>query len=127
MTVRLPCLLALAAALVVSAKERHFLYVAEPGIRNYVEYGGIGVLVFDMDSGYKFIKRIPTWTTPAGKEPENVKGIAASAKTGRIFVSTYARLAAIDLLTEKIVWDKAIEGGCDRMAVSPDGKLLYVP
>ena len=31
--------------------ERHFLYVAEPGIRNYVEYGGIGVLVFDMDAG----------------------------------------------------------------------------
>ena len=28
--------------------EHHFLYVAEPGIRNYVEYGGIGVIVYDM-------------------------------------------------------------------------------
>jgi DNA-binding beta-propeller fold protein YncE len=127
MTVRLPCLLALAAALVASAKERHFLYVAEPGIRNYVEYGGIGVLVFDMDNGYKFVKRIPTWTTPAGKEPENVKGIAASARTGKLYVSTLARVAAFDLVTGKMLWDKAIEGGCDRLAIAPDGKLLYVP
>ena len=27
------------------AQEKHFLYVAVPGIRNYVEYGGIGILV----------------------------------------------------------------------------------
>lgn len=27
--------------------EHHYLYVAEPGIRNYVEYGGVGVLVFE--------------------------------------------------------------------------------
>ena len=31
--------------------EHRFLYVAEPGIRNYVEHGGIGVLVFDIDNG----------------------------------------------------------------------------
>ena len=110
-----------------AAKERHLLYAASPGIRNYVEYGGVGVLVFDMDNGYKFVKRIPTWTTAPGKEPENVKGVAASAKTGRIYVSTLARIAAIDLVTEKIVWDKAFEGGCDRLAISPDGKILYVP
>src|SRR5579872_2710728 len=29
------------------------------------------------------------------EEPENVKGIAASAKTGRLFIGTYARLASI--------------------------------
>src|SRR5947208_983849 len=42
----LPCLLAAIAALIqpVSAKEKHLLYVAEPGIRNYVDYGGVGVL-----------------------------------------------------------------------------------
>src|SRR5260370_16074829 len=110
-----------------AAKERHLLYAASPGVRNYVEYGGVGVLVFDMDNGYKFVKRIPTWTTAPGKEAENVKGIAASAKTGMLYVSTLARMAAIDLLTEKIIWDKAFEGGCDRMAISPDGKILYVP
>jgi DNA-binding beta-propeller fold protein YncE len=110
-----------------AAKERHLLYAASPGIRNYVEYGGVGVLVFDMDHGYKFVKRIPTWTSAAGKEAENVKGIAASAKAGMVYVSTLTRVAAIDLLTEKTVWDKTFEGGCDRLAISPDGKILYVP
>src|SRR5882762_414078 len=100
----LPCLLAAIAAVTptVSAKEKHLLYVAEPGIRNYVDYGGVGVLVFDADNGYKFVKRIPTWNVPAGKEPENVKGIAASAKTGKIYVSTPNRMAGLDILTEKV-------------------------
>src|SRR5215217_7549372 len=79
----------------VAASKRHLLYIAEPGIRNYVDYGGIGVLVYDIDAGYQFIKRIPTWDVPAGTEPDNVKGVAASATTGRIFVSTIKRLCAI--------------------------------
>jgi len=105
----------------------HYLYVAEPGIRNYVEYGGIGVLVYDMEDGHKFVKRIPTFPDVPGKDPENVKGIAAHAKTGRLYVSTIKRVAAIDLKTEKIVWEKEYEGGADRLAVSPDGKTLYIP
>ena len=111
----------------VAAAERHLLYIAEPGIRNYVDYGGVGVLVYDIGASYKFVKRIPTWDVPAGQEPENVKGVAASAKTGRLFVTTIKRVCAIDLLTEKMVWDVAPEGGCDRLAVSPDGTTLYVP
>jgi DNA-binding beta-propeller fold protein YncE len=107
--------------------EHHYLYVAEPGIRNYVEYGGIGVLVYDMENGYKFVKRIPTFPEVPGKEPENVKGVAAHAKTGRLYVSTIKRVAAIDLVTGKIVWEKEYEGGADRLAVSPDGRTLYIP
>lgn len=109
------------------ANEHHLLYVAVPGIRNYVEYGGIGILVFDIDAGYKFLKRIPTWTVPPGQQPENVKGIAASAKTGKLYVSTTKRLACFDLLTDKKLWEKTYDGGSDRMAISPDGKILYVP
>ena len=61
------------------SRERSFLYVAVPGIRNYVEFGGIGLLVFDRDDGYRFVERIPTWPVLSGEQPENVKGIAASA------------------------------------------------
>jgi DNA-binding beta-propeller fold protein YncE len=110
-----------------AAGEQHYLYVASPGTRNYVEYGGVGLLVFDIDHGYKFVKRIPTWKTPEGKEPENVKGIAASAQTGRVYITSLNRMIAIDAVSGKIIWDKTYEGGCDRMAISPDGKLLYVP
>ncbi len=110
-----------------AAAEQRYLYVASPGTRNYVEYGGVGILVFDIDHGYKFVKRIPTWKVPEGREPENVKGIAASAHTGRVYVTSLTRMIAIDAVSGRTIWDKTYEGGCDRMAISPDGKLLYVP
>ena len=67
-----------------SGSEKHLLYVASPGIRNYTQYGGVGILVFDIDHGFRFVKRMPTWAVPPGQQPENVKGIAASAENGRI-------------------------------------------
>src|SRR5205085_11044629 len=108
-------------------KEQHRLYVAVPGIRNDLEYGGVGILAYDIDAGYKFIKRIPTWEVPPGQAAENVKGIAASAKTGKLYVSTIKRVACFDLLSEKKVWEKTYEGGADRLAISPNGKILYIP
>jgi DNA-binding beta-propeller fold protein YncE len=110
-----------------AAAEHRYLYVAEPGIRNYVEYGGVGVLVYDIDAGYKFVRRIPSQEVPAGAEPENVKGIAASAATARLYVTTIRRLMAFDLKTDKKLWDRDMPGGADRLAISPDGKTLYVP
>ena len=113
--------------LAAPAAERHYLYVAQPGIRNYVEYGGIGVLVFDADRDYAFVRRIPSQDVPEGAKPENVKGIAASARTGRLYVATIKRVMAFDLVTDRKVWDRLVDGGADRLAISPDGQLLYVP
>ena len=110
-----------------TTKEKHWLYAAMPGIRNYEEYGGTGVLVFDIEDGYKCVKRFPTWEVLPGQKPENVKGVAADARTGRIFVSTINRMMALDIITGKRLWDKTYEGGCDRMSISPDGNTLYVP
>jgi hypothetical protein len=106
--------------------EQHYLYVAAPGIRNYLEYGGAGVLVFDVDRDHAFVKRIGT---PASKreKPENVKGVCACAATKRLYFSTLSRLYCVDLVTEKTLWEKALPGGCDRMAITPDGKRLFVP
>ena len=114
-------------ALQASSAERSLLYVATPGIRNYVEYGGVGLLVYDVAQGYQLVKRIPTFEVVEGKPPENVKGIAASAATGLVYISTPQRLAAFDLAGEKMAWNRTYEGGCDRMALSPDGRVLYVP
>ena len=36
-------------------------------------------------------------------------------------------MIAIDMVSGKKIWDKTYEGGCDRLAISPDGKTLYVP
>ena len=125
------CVLALSACAARSGaireSERHLLYVAAPGIRNYIEYGGVGLLVFDMDQGHRFVRRIPTFEVAEGTQPENVKGIAANAGTGRLYITTPKRVAAFDLSSEKLVWTREYEGGCDRLTISPDGKILYVP
>lgn len=107
--------------------EQRLLYVAVPGIRNYLEYGGHGVLVFDIDRGHRFVRRIPAKGLAPDQKPMNVKGAAANAATRRLYVSTLTALTCFDLLTDKIVWEKSYEGGCDRMALSPDGRVMYLP
>jgi hypothetical protein len=107
--------------------EQHLLYVAVPGVRNYVEHGGVGILVFDIAHGHRFVRRIPTFDARDGEAPEPIKGIAASAETGRLYITTTKRLAALDLKTDRMLWNREYEGGCDRLAIAPDGKVLYVP
>src|SRR3989442_1055122 len=108
--------------------QRDLLYAAVPGRVNDIGFGGVGILVFDTNRNFRFVKRIPTWDYPASVEPENVKGIAASAPLNMIYVSTTNRLAAWDLTTEKKVWEQVYDGNCcDRMALSPDGKTLWAP
>ena len=101
---------------------KRYLYVAVPGIRDYLGYGGHGILVFDIDKNHQVVKRIPTQGLHPDKTPSNVKGIAVSIPLNSIYVSTLESLQRIDLTTEKILWERQFEGGCDRMSISPDGK-----
>jgi DNA-binding beta-propeller fold protein YncE len=107
--------------------ERHWLFVAVPGVRDYLEYGGHGLLVFDIDRGHKFVKRIATAGVDEHGKPLNVKGICCSAITGRMYISTTRQLMCLDLASEAILWEKEYEAGCDRMAIVPDGKMIYLP
>jgi len=116
-----------AAAPAPAMAERHLLYVAVPGIRNYLERGGHGVLLFDLDGGHRFVKRIPARGLGADGKPLNVKGVVASAATGRLYVSTLQFVTCFDLRTDQILWEKAYDGGCDRMSLSPDGRVMYLP
>jgi DNA-binding beta-propeller fold protein YncE len=124
------CLAWLAVASAAPASEppeQRRLYVAAPGVRDYLEYGGHGLLVFDIDAGHRFVKRIKTGgVTEAGK-PINVKGVCACAATRRIYISTIKTLLALDLVSETRLWERAYEGGCDRMAMDPAGKFIYLP
>src|SRR5881296_3681077 len=107
---------------------RDLLYAAVPGRVDDIGFGGVGLVVFDADRNFRFVKRIPTWDYSAAQSPENVKGVAVSRSLGLIYVSTIKRLAAWDLLTEKKVWEQTYDGECcDRMAMSPDGRTMYVP
>jgi len=105
----------------------HYLYVAVPGIRDYLGYGGHGLLVFDMDNNHQFVKRIETSGYHPNKKPSNVKGIAVSVPLNSVYISTLESLQRIDLTSGKIIWERTPEEGCDRMAISPDGKTMYLP
>jgi hypothetical protein len=108
-------------------EQQNYLYVAVPGVRNYLEYGGHGLLVFDMDQGHRVVRRIATAGLNEQGQPSNVKGICASAQTGRLYISTLKTLQCLDLETDSLLWERSYEGGCDRMALSPDGRVLYQP
>ena len=106
---------------------KRYLYVAVPGIRDYLGYGGHGILVFDINNNHKFLRRIKIQGFHPDKSPSNVKGIAVSIPLNSIYITTLESLQRIDLTTEKIIWEKQFEGGCDRMAISPDGLTMYLP
>ena len=59
----------------------------------------------------------PPGSTSTGK-PLNVKGICASAATRRIYISTTKTLTCLDLVTEKVLWERAYPG-----RLRPDGDL----
>lgn len=82
----------------------HYLYVATPGIRDYLGYGGHGLLVFDIDNNHQFVKRISTKGFHPDGRPSNVKGIAVSASLNSVYISTLESLQRIDLATEKLIW-----------------------
>ncbi len=123
----LGCLALRAATADETPGERRLLYVAVPGVRDYLEYGGHGLLVFDIDDGHKFVKRIPTKGVDETGRPLNVKGICADARTGRLYISTIKQLMCLDLASEKVLWERKYDAGCDRMSITPDGTTIFLP
>ena len=108
--------------------EKELIYVALPGtLEGSWDQNGNGIVVLDALDNYNFVKRIPTWDVPASRWPEQVAGVTASPVTQMIYVATRGRLGAIDLSTEKMVWENAYDGSCcERPQISPDGSFLYV-
>jgi len=104
-------------------QERRYLYVAVPGVAEDAMRRDVAILVFDIDDHHKFVRRIPIWSAA---EAETARGIAVGGS--RLYLSTTRRLGAIDLLTEKVVWENNYGGHCcDRIALSRDGQTIYAP
>lgn len=103
---------------------QRYLYVVTPGIRDYTEYGGAGILVFDIDNGHKFVKRLGTAASTIEK-PRNIKGVCGQGD--RLYFTTPEKLYCVDLSTGKTVWEVSPPNGCDRMSILPDRPILYVP
>jgi hypothetical protein len=44
-----------------------------------------------------------------------------------LYVSTLKHLIAVDLLMDQVLWQREFDLGCDRMAISPSGDIIYLP
>lgn len=102
----------------------HHLYVVTPGIRDYTEFGGAGILVFDIENNHKFVKRLSTDASSIDK-PRNIKGVCGQGD--RLYFTTPEKLYCVELSTGKTVWEVSPPAGCDRMSIVPDRPILYVP
>jgi hypothetical protein len=129
------CLLALFGPFLMTAKAAsvpthepaqsspiHTLYAVNQSSR---DRGSISV--YDIDRKHRLIKTIRTVPNVG-----DVRGVVADALTGKLFVA-YRSVAGVgmiyslNLYDDTVRWNRAVSPGVDRLAIRPDGKLLYVP
>ena len=116
---------AIALTFLISARAdsglKRYLYVSTPDAAQ--EGGsGKGILVFDIDNGHRFVRRIEI------PFKEGLRGFCGNAKRHAVYYSTTnRRLGAFDVESEKILWEHQYDSGCDRACITPDGSKLYVP
>jgi hypothetical protein len=85
------------------------------------------IAVYDIAAEHRLIKTIRT--VPGVGD---VRGVAASAVTGKLYVayidvSSTGMVYSLNIYNDTILWNKPISPGVDRLAINPDGKVLYVP
>jgi outer membrane protein assembly factor BamB len=123
MTASIVLALSLCPCAVSQHKDGHYLYLSMPDGAQQEGRSGAGILVFDIDNGHKFVRRIeiPIFN-------EGLRGFAGHLGNHAAYYSTTNhRVGAFDLETEQILWEKTYDQGADRSAVSADGAKLYVP
>lgn len=97
------------ALLLAADTDKRYLYAAVDG----------SVHVFDIDEGHKLVKKIPS-------PLKGIHGVCANASTAKLYVSAGSKMCCIDLVTDQLLWEKTY-AGADRMALTPDGKNIYLP
>jgi hypothetical protein len=106
----------------VSSIASRFFYAVNQSL---ADRGSISV--YDIDRDHHLVKTIRTVQNVA-----DVKGVAASAATGRLYVA-YRTAAGegmiycLSLHRDQILWNRLIPPDVDRLSISPDGRWLYVP
>jgi hypothetical protein len=85
------------------------------------------ISVYDIAAEHRLIKTIRTVS-----DVGDVRGVAASAATGKLYVayidvSGTGMVYCLNIYNDTILWNRPISPGVDRLAINPDGQLLYVP
>jgi hypothetical protein len=85
------------------------------------------ISVYDIDAGHRLVRTIQTVPGVA-----DVRGVAVSAVTGKLYVAYLdgegtGMVYCLDVYDDRILWNRAVSPGVDRLSIKPDGRLLYVP
>ncbi len=100
-----------------------YLYVATPDGAQMETGSGKGLLIFDIDAGFKFVRRIANESFSAG-----ARGLTGCAATHSLYYSTTAQgMGRFDLETERTIWERRYSGGCDRSSAMLDGSKIFAP
>lgn len=125
------CLLPVLSGVAGLAQEKHYLYVGRaPKDRDGFRDQKPQLEVHDIDNGHKLVKTIPLPSTVF-----NIRGICASAATRRLYLAHYGsftrddvgKILCLDLVTNKVVWERSYAAAVDRGAITPDGKKIFMP
>ena len=100
---------------------KRLLYMSTPDAAQEGDFGK-GILVFDIDNDHRFVRRIEI------PFKEGLRGFCGNVRRHAVYyTTTNRRLGAFDLESEKILWERTYDLGCDRACITPDGTKLYVP
>jgi hypothetical protein len=85
------------------------------------------ISVYDINASHRLVTTIKTVPNVA-----DVRGVAVSAVTGKLYVayqdvSGGGMIYCLNVYDDTIVWNKVVSPGVDRLAINPNGQLLYVP
>jgi DNA-binding beta-propeller fold protein YncE len=96
---------------------QHYEYVLTDG----------DIYIYDVDNGHNLVGRTGILTT------DGVRGVVGDSTTHRLYIShgsdgnSGGSLLAYDLLTDSVIWNQTYSHGIDSMAITPDGKTIYMP
>jgi len=120
---RMILLAACCVSLSAAPPDGRYLYMSTPDGAQAEGKSGNGILVFDIDHGHRFVRRIEI---PVFQE--GLRGFLGSRKRhAAYYTTTNQRMGCFDLETERILWEKTYERGCDRACITQDGRTIYVP
>lgn len=88
-----------------------------------------GLDVYDISANNRLVLRLDL------PQAHAMRGVAAAMPTRRLFLSVGGNggangngsIVAVDLLTNRVVWQRNYPTGTDGLAVTPDGSRLYIP
>jgi DNA-binding beta-propeller fold protein YncE len=113
---------------------RLLLHTADaPGAAGFHHYEYVvpdrQIAVYDIDQGHRLVAR---WSVP---EAHALRGVAVSPSTRMLYLSVGGNggrsgtgaLLAYDLLRNRLLWERSFPTGTDSLAITPDGRTLYLP